>query len=453
VLFERIETPGLAHYSYIIGDGREALVIDPRRDAAVYEHLARRHEMRVTTVLETHRNEDYVVGSAELAARTGATIWHADADLPYEYGRSVLDGRSWTIGRLTIEALATPGHTPGSMSYLLRDPAGRAWIVFTGDTLFAGDVGRVDLVDDRPPEEMAKRLHDSLFGRLLPLGDEIIVCPGHGAGSVCGGSIAERLITTIGLECRADPLLGLCDREEFVAAAAVRRHRPPYFRRVERLNLSGARLPDWFPSLPPLAADSFAVALEDGALVVDVRSEMAYGAAHVPGALSIWLPRLAQFAGSLLPVDEPLLLIGEGDDVGEASRCLVRLGYDDVRGYLAGGMATWTSGGHPLATTSTATVERLCRLLQGAARPAILDVRTGAEVEATASIGGAVHIQLVDLPGRETDVPAERPLYVFCGSGPRSMMAASLLERAGMSGVTVVLGGALAWDAIACELP
>ena len=181
MLFERIESEGLAHYSYLVGDQREAVVFDPRRDCEVYVERAYEQGLAIKHVLETHRNEDYLIGSVELAERTDAEIWHADSQLQYRYGRPAEDGQTWKVGRLEVRAIHSPGHTPGSMSYLLHDPEGEPWVVFTGDALFAGDVGRVDLLGMDRAEELAAQLYDTIFGKLLPLGDGVIVCPAHGA--------------------------------------------------------------------------------------------------------------------------------------------------------------------------------------------------------------------------------------------------------------------------------
>ena len=178
----------MAHYSYLIGDDGEAAVIDPRRDCTIYIDRAARAGYRILHVLETHRNEDYVIGSVELAARTGAAVYHADAQWDYTYGQAVEDAQTWQVGRLELEAIHSPGHTPGSMSYLLRTPEGSPWTVFTGDALFAGDVGRVDLLGEERLEEMAGLLYETLFDKLLALPDDLIVCPAHGAGSVCGNT-------------------------------------------------------------------------------------------------------------------------------------------------------------------------------------------------------------------------------------------------------------------------
>jgi len=212
MLFAKIESPGLAHNSYLVGDEGTAAVIDPRRDADVYVDRATAEGLRIAYVFETHRNEDYLIGSCELAARTGAELWHADDQWDYEYGKAVHDGQTWEVGRLTFRALHTPGHTPGHMSYVLHEPDGAAWMVFTGDALFAGDVGRTDLMGIDMADEMARLLYGSIFTKILPLGDHVLVCPAHGAGSVCGATIAERPWTTIGLERRLNPRLQITER-------------------------------------------------------------------------------------------------------------------------------------------------------------------------------------------------------------------------------------------------
>ena len=258
MLFERIVSEGLAHYSYLIGDKNEALVIDPRRDCSVYVKKASSAGMRIAHILETHRNEDYFVGSVELARRSGAEIWHADRQWDYRYGHTVQPGQKWKVGRLEFEAILTPGHTPGSMSYLLKDPTGLSWIIFCGDALFAGDVGRIDLMGRDMAPKMASLLYESLFEKLLPLGDEVIVCPAHGSGSVCGEAIAERLWTTIGLERKHNLRLLARNKEEFVANLLNSQpDRPPYFSRMEKVNLEGEPILGALPSIRPLAPKDF----------------------------------------------------------------------------------------------------------------------------------------------------------------------------------------------------
>jgi hydroxyacylglutathione hydrolase len=455
MLFERVESEGLAHYSYIVGDRNEAVVIDPRRDCEVYLKIASKEGMRIFAVLETHRNEDYVTGSVELSSRTGAEIWHADKELDYRYGQAVEDGMVLKVGRFKLEAISTPGHTPGSMSYLLRDAEGDPWIVFTGDALFAGDLGRVDLLGMDKAEEMACLLYDSVFNRLLPLGDEVIACPAHGAGSVCAASIADRKWTTLGIERKRNPKLQVESEEEFVAKMAVELERPPYFRETERLNLEGAPLLSTVPYPAPLSPKEFASASEEvEEIVLDTRMELAFGAAHIPGALSIWLDGVPSFAGWFLPPDRKVLLVDETGDPDQAIRRLRRLGFDNLGGYLAGGMVAWHMAGEESRSVATANVHDLCaRLDRGEKRKAwILDVRSDDELERSGRISGAHHIHITQLPKRLGEVPRDRPVYIFCGSGLRSMVAASILQREGWEDMTVILGGLAGWSSVKCPV-
>ncbi len=449
MIFERIESTGLAHYSYPIGDQGEALVIDPRRDVGIYIDKATKQGYRVRHILETHRNEDYVVGSVELGARTGAQIWHADAQWAYEYGRPVEEGQSWPVGDLRLEALHTPGHTPGSMSYLLYESNGAPWMVFTGDALFAGDVGRVDLLGMDRAEEMGGLLFDTLFGTVLPLGDEILVCPAHGAGSVCGSAIAERSWTTLGLERRLNPKLQYTQRETFLDHVVEELERPPYFEHVETWNVKGPPLLGSLPAPTPLSPDEFAEQAGE-VPVLDVRDELSFGAAHVPNALSIWQEGLASYAGWFLAYDLPLLLVGDGDDLTETMRVLSWLGLA-AKGYLAGGMLAWHKAGLESWSVPMVTVQTLCERLDRREAAWILDVRSAEELEQE-RISGAHHIHITQLPCRMDEVPKDVPVYIFCGSGLRSTIAASILRNAGWHNQSVILGGLAGWTSSICPV-
>ena len=451
MLFERIESRGLAHYSYLVGDQREAVVIDPRRDCETYVDLAYGEGMRIKNVLETHRNEDYVVGSLELAQRTDAEVWHADAQLNYQYGRAVEGGQTWRVGRLEVEAIHSPGHTPGSMSYLLRDPDGEPWMVFTGDALFAGDVGRVDLLGMDRAEEMAGLLYDTLFGKILPLGDEVLVCPAHGAGSACGTAIAERMWTTIGLERRLNPKLQFSDEAEFVARVAKELERPPYFRMMEKYNVEGAPVLGSVPAPAPVKPGEMARQRER-ALVVDTRMELGFASAHVPESLFIWVEGLPGFAGWFVPYGTPILVVSEGEHPLRAARYLFRLGYDELSGYLSGGMLAWHTAGLESSAVRTVTVQQLCHLLDEGEETSILDVRSEEELETAGRIPDAQHIHITLLPGHLAEVPRDRTVYIFCGSGLRSMIAASLLKLEGWEHLVVVLGGLAGWNSVTCTL-
>lgn len=449
MLFKRIQSEGISHNSYLIGDGREAVVIDPRLDCDVYVEEAHLEGFRIRHIFETHRHEDFVLGSAALATRTGAEIWHADSQWEYRYGNAAQDGQTWNIGRLTLKAIHSPGHTPGSMSYLLCDPDEVPWMVFTGDALFAGDVGRVDFMGmDRAPE-MAGYLYDTLFGKLLSLGDGVIVCPAHGAGSVCASEIGERMWTTVGLERLHNPKLQVADRDEFITLTARKMEYPPYFRRMEQLNLEGAQFSGSLPL--PLSVREF-VRMAQDAVVVDTRTEVAFSASHVPGSLSIWSSGLPSFAGWFLPHDRPLLLVNETNNPEQVYRYLLRLGYSNIAGYLAGGMLAWHVAGHEGATVRTVTVQSLCALFDREKTPWLLDVRSDAELEHAGHVTGAYHIHLTELVARMDEVPKDRSVYIFCGSGLRSMIAASLLKRGGWEDLVVVLGGLAGWKSVSCPI-
>ena len=451
MLFRRFVSKGLAHYSYLIGDRDRAVVIDPRRDCEVYIETAVSEGLQLTHVLETHRNEDYVTGSTELAARTGATVLHSAYDgLPYAYGEPIEDGSAFQIGRLRLVALHTPGHTPGHMSYVLHDALGAPWMVFTGDTLFAGEVGRTDFMGIENLPKMTGLLYDSLFEKLLPLGDGVLVCPAHGAGSVCGSGIADRFWTTIGLERQLNPRLQFTNRDAFIQSVGRVLPRAPYFHKMEELNLTGAPLLGRLPVAKPLSALEFAE-LSPDAWVVDTRMPLSFAAAHVPGAVALWEKELPTYAGWFLDYDRPVLLVGDQPDRSTVIRYLVRLGFDQIVGYLVDGMLGWHRAGLESCSLRTVTVQQLCHLLDDDQDPAILDVRSAEEV-ATEEIPGAQHIHVKELPGRMGEIPEDREVYVFCGSGVRSVIVSSLMRRAGRENMTVVLGGLSGWNSASCPL-
>lgn len=440
MLFERIESAGIAHYSYLFGDGSEAVVIDPRRDCDVYVERAFEAGMRIAHILETHRHEDFVTGSLELAAKTDAAVWHADAQWDYRYGSPVTDGQKWKLGALTLEAVHSPGHTPGSMSYLLRDAAGAPWFLFTGDVLFAGEVGRVDLLGMDRAREMAGLLYDTIHAKFLPLGDGVIVCPAHGAGSVCGTAIVDRPWTTVGLERASNPRLRHGSKEAFIEDVAKELERPPYFTEMERMNLAGP-LVRGVPAVPALLPPAEFEARSKDAVILDARSELAFASAHVPGSLFIWPDAVAAFAGWFLPYDRPILLVCEMKDADRTARALFRLGFGAIAGILSGGMLAWSMAGKRIASTRTVNAHELRDIMGGGARVAFLDVRGGDELARARPMEGARNIHVTLLPGRLEDVPRERPLYIICGSGMRSMIGASILERQGKRDTAVVIGG------------
>ncbi len=451
MLFERIESEGLAHYSYLVGRKGEAAVIDPRRDCGIYLERSVKAGHRITLILETHRNEDYLSGSLELAARTGAEIRHADSQWDYRYGLPAHDGQIWEIGGLRLEAVHSPGHTPGHMSYVLHEPEGTPWMLFSGDSLLAGEVGRVDLMGEDRMEEMAGILHDTLFERLLPLGDGVILCPAHGPGSVCGAVISDRSWTTIGLERRLNPRLRYVSRDLFIEKTAEKLEYPPWFERMETLNVQGPPLLEELPDPVPLSPRDFRdQAIES--LVLDIRGELGFGASHIPGAFSIWREGLPRFAGWFLPRDRPILLVTDDNDPGMAVRYLVRLGYDGIEGFLAGGMHAWNAEGLESRSNGMTPVQNLCRRIDAGGEQFILDIRSDRELSEDGIIPGAHHIPLTRLPHRLSEISRDLPVYIFCDSGRRSSIAASILQQRGWDCPIVALGGMSGWNSLLCPV-
>lgn len=451
MFFKKYESQGISHYSYIFADGPYGVVIDPKRDCQDYIKDAEENGFRIKYVFETHRNEDYVIGSCELKHLCGAEVWHADKELDYKYGNPVNDGQEWNVGRLKVKAIHTPGHTNGSMSYLLHDADGIPWIIFSGDVLFAGDVGRVDLFGMDKAEEMAEKLYDSIFSKILPLGDELILCPAHGAGSVCGSEIAERVWTTIGLEKQNNVHLQYDSKEEFIKKVAKKQDRPPYFRKMEKLNIEGPPVFGYLPIPNGLYPGEFAKQ-KDKAQILDTRMELGFANAHISNSINIWKDGLASFAGWYLDYDNPILLLNENNDPKEVATILFRLGFDNVKGYLVDNMLTWHMSGNKSEKINTILVSDFCKLLDKNNDYKILDVRSDDELKDEGEIENAIHIHITEIPQRYKEISKKENVYIFCGSGLRSMLAAGFLKNNGYEKCSVILGGLLAWKSKKCPL-
>jgi hydroxyacylglutathione hydrolase len=444
----RVVSEGLAHFSYFIANEGQASVIDPRRDCDVYLDLARKAGVLITRVFETHRNEDYVVGSLELFERTGAEIFHGPG-LDWGYGTTLSDGQRFPLGELELIALRTPGHTEESMSYVLYEDQSRfnAAAVFTGDALFAGEAGRTDLLGPDQTARLAGLLYDSIHNRILTLGDGTLLFPAHGAGSVCGGDISAREFTTVGIEKQSSPLLRL-DKRDFVEHKINERlDRPPYFRRMETMNKSKRSTINGLPDPSPMPPKSFAAARSRGAIIVDTRAPESFAGAHIEGAESIWMDGLAAYAGWLLPYDSPLLLVVEHPvHIEKAVRTLNRLGFDNILGYLGGGMVRWCQEDMPFKSLRTASVEELKLMLDTNDRVMVLDPRPHNEWTKN-HLSEARHIFVGELEANLAQVPKDWLIASMCSVGHRGGMAAAILQRNGYENVVNILGGLSAWTA------
>jgi hydroxyacylglutathione hydrolase len=461
--FQQIYLGCLAQASYLVGDGGECAIVDPRRDVDVYIEEAARRGLAIRHVIETHLHADFVSGHVELARRTGATLWighRAGATFPH---RAARDGDEIVLGSIALRFLETPGHTPESLCVLVLDRAsGRPLKVLTGDTLFIGDVGRPDLVAARgsTPAEMAGLMHDSLRDKLLVLPDDVEVWPAHGAGSACGKNISTATSSTIGEQRRLNLMLQPMTRERFVELATSELAPPPrYFGHDAAINRAGAPALSDLPRPPALAPDEVRRRVAAGAVLLDVRDAQAFGAGHVPGALNIGLSgSFAPWAGALLPLDRPLLLVADSPaQVDEARLRLARVGLHDVAGVLDGGMGAWARGGAPTEPLAQLPPAELAARLapQGgrgadAGAPAgalqVLDVRRPGE-HAAGHVPGALNVPLAELERRLGELDPRRPVAVVCQTGYRSSAAGSLLQRAGFERVANVPGGTAAWIA------
>lgn len=455
MFLEKVKSESLAHLSYILGHGGEAAVIDPRRDCEIYVDIAHRNGARITHIFETHRNEDYVIGSRDLARRTGAEIYHGK-NLAFAYGNPVSEGDTFDVGDIRLTILETPGHTFESISIALSDQSfGEKPIgVFTGDCLFIGTVGRTDFFPDRA-REVAGLQYDSIFDKILPLGDPVILYPAHGAGSVCGSGMANREFSTLGYERMFNPALQAKDREAFIEQKiSGHEYQPPYFRKMEEYNQNGsAPVMDLLPEPPPLSPGEFEQAMQKGDLAIDLRSPEAFAGAFIPGSLAIPLAMVPAFAGYFVPYDKDIILVvNSHNEVDTAVRHFFRLGFDRLAGFLAPGMHGWEISGRQYGRIPAVHVKELVRRIHEKERFTLLDVREISEVKETGKLPGAVHIFLGELPQLIDKVPKDKPVTTFCGSGKRAIIAASYLKQHGFGKVEDSLGSMEACMAVGCPV-
>jgi hydroxyacylglutathione hydrolase len=447
MLFHQFYLACLAHASYLIGDGGECAIVDPQRDVEQYIDEAAKVGMAIRYVIETHLHADFVSGHIELANRTGAEIVmgaQAGATFPH---RAVHDGDTLPLGGIELRILETPGHTPESISIVVIEN-GEPKKVLTGDTLFIGEVGRPDLAGGRgfTSEEMAAMLYDSLHDKLLALPDDVEVWPAHGAGSACGKNISKERSSTIGLQRRTNYALAPMSRDEFVRMLTTDiTPAPPYFAKDAAINRSGARpLADVHAAhLTPSAAIAM---IEDGAVAIDVRDALYFGASHVPASLNIGLGgQFASWAGTLLSFDDRIVVIAEDEErANEALMRLARVGLENVTGWIAFG--EWPFETRALSQITPAQLSDERQEIR------VLDVRGPGEY-ASGHIPGAQSVPLNELPKRLAEVAENGPLAIICAGGYRSSIAASLLERAGRESLVNVIGGTGAWirDGFAVE--
>jgi len=447
--FEQFYLGCLAHASYMLASDGEAVVVDPQRDVELYLKAAEEHSVTIRHIFESHLHADFVSGHRELAARAGATIYmgaQAGASFPHV---PVQDGFHLKFGKASIRVLETPGHTPESICMVVTDEekSSAPWAVLTGDTLFIGDVGRPDLSPRHTPAQLAGLLYDSLHGKLLTLPDNVLVYPAHGAGSLCGKNMRAERSSTIGTERLTNYALQIKSREEFVAQLTSNLPaRPEYFLKDAEINRTGATALADLPPLRALAPSELKTMLSAGEMALDVRPNDEFAAGHVPGSVNIALGgQFASWAGTVLGLSaHPVLIAASDTQLEEARLRLTRVGIEVLDGYLDGGVAAWKQAGFPLATIAQMTAGELDARLKSHAVQ-VLDVRREPEWDA-AHIESATWWPLDNFRVSPPELDHDAPIAVHCKGGYRSMIASSLLQRAGFKHVINVTGGFDAWQ-------
>jgi hydroxyacylglutathione hydrolase len=452
VQIERFYLGCLANASYLIRSGETAAVIDPQRDVEIYLEAAARHRVRIEHIIETHVHADFVSGHCELAERTGARIYLGEDSGAVFAHADVRDGDAIEFGNCRLEFLQTPGHTTESICIVMTDKGNtdRPRVVFTGDTLFIGDVGRPDLSAAHTPQQLAAMLYSSLHDKLLKLPDETEVYPAHGAGSLCGRQMSSDASSTIGKERRTNYALQARSSDEFIHLLTDNLPpRPEYFAREAELNRRGAAALGRLPQLRGLSPAEVLEQQAAGAVVVDTRPAMEFAVAHVPGSIHIMLTgQYASWAARILGLDTGLIICGEDPDhIRESQLRLARVGIEKVIGFLQGGVPEWVRSGYSVEYVPQIAVQDLTDLM-GSERDGIVvvDVREPGEVAAGA-IDGSVRIPLGQLASRASELDTSKLVVVHCKSGYRSSIATSLLRRAGFLDIANLTGGFDAWKA------
>ena len=449
MFFKIVETKGIAHYSYIVGDGDYIAVIDPVRDVGIYMEEARKAGMRIKYIFETHRNEDYVSGSIELGEKTGATIYiSAHEDLDHVYGEKIRDGFEVEMGDLKLKALHTPGHTLGHLSYVLFEKDNLSpYMVFTGDCLFMGDVGRSDFYGKESLEKTTGLLYDSIFEKLLPLGDEVLMFPAHGKGSACGESMAERLFSTMVYLRKYNEALQVDSKDEFIQNFARMRIKPRYFNTMEQLNVKGAAFVGEEVILNALTFNEL-IQIKEDTLLIDIRSKEAHIGGHIPGSIYMSKKNISTFLGAIFEPDEKIAFIIDQNihDLEEIYWYCKRIGFDNIVGYFPKAVNLWEKHGEELEKVGTISAKK-CHDISGDSEFILLDIRKKEEIKDEDPDANRINIPLHNIYKCLDKLVYDIPIYLLCNSGDRATTAYSYLKLKGFNPI-VVSGGTEMFDAL-----
>jgi glyoxylase-like metal-dependent hydrolase (beta-lactamase superfamily II)/rhodanese-related sulfurtransferase len=444
---QQIYTGCLSEAAYFIESNGEAVVIDPMRDTEAYLQIAKEHNASIKYIFETHFHADFISGHIELSKQTGANIVYGPetkADFPFHLAK---DGEVFKIGNISLEVVHTPGHTLESTCYLLKDEEGKPYCIFTGDTLFVGDVGRPDLSSGNlSKEELASIMYDSIQNKIIPLPDDVIVYPAHGAGSSCGKNIGTETHTTIGVQKKNNYALQPQSREEFVKAVTEGiPEAPAYFSINAKINKEGYKDLEDIKSkgLQSLSVEEFKSKINEGRVILDTRKATEFTTGFIPGSISIGLDgRFAEWAGSLLSFKDPLILVTDEGREEETLIRLARVGFENVEGYLKGGFEEWKQAGEKIDLIINVEADELAMDIPFDDHLTVLDVRKLSEFS-NGHVKDAVNLPLAEMAdvAQIAQLEEDQNIYIHCGSGYRSVIAASLLKRQGYNNLRNVMGG------------
>lgn len=449
MFIKQLYTGCLSEAAYYVESNGEAIVIDPLRDTDVYTSLAATRNASIKYIFETHFHADFVSGHLDLAKATGAPIIYGPETVTKFEAHIAKDGEVFRVGDLSLVVMHTPGHTLESTCYLLKDENGKDHCVFTGDTLFVGDVGRPDLAQkgsDITTSDLAGMLYDSLQSKIVPLADDVIVYPAHGPGSSCGKNLGPDTSSTIGEEKQFNYALKAENKKAFIDVVTDGIPPPPqYFQINAKINKEGYDSLDEVLDTSLIALDlvSFKKLITEEAIILDTRRIEEFMAGYVPGSVSIALDgRFAEWAGSLLPFDVPMLLVTEPGKEKESIIRLARVGLDNVKGYLEGGFATWKNDNEEIDMIINVEADELMMDIPFDPNLVVLDVRKPTEF-AEGHLKNAINLPLNDMsdPGSMAMIEDSQNLYVHCAGGYRSVIAASLLKRQGIHNLRNIQGG------------
>lgn len=444
---KQLYTGCLSEAAYYIESEGEVAIIDPLRDTDEYLEMAKERKANIKYIFETHFHADFVSGHLDLAKKTGAPIiFGPDAKTSFNAYESK-NGEIFKLGKLTIEVIHTPGHTLESTCYLLRDENEKPSAIFTGDTLFVGDVGRPDLSSgNMTSEELASIMYDTIQNKILPLPNDVIVYPAHGAGSSCGKNMGPETFSTIGEQKQTNYALQPQTKEEFVKAVTEGLSTAPkYFAINAKINMQGYESLDDVKEkgLTPLTIEAFKQKMNDDVLVLDTRHANDFTKGFVPGSIFIGLEgRFAEWAGSLLPFDKPMILVTEAGKEEESVVRLSRVGFSSMLGYLKGGFEAWVAAGEAIDMIIDVEADELAMDIPHDERLLVVDVRRETEY-ANGHIKNAMNLPLNEMtdPAHIARFDDEQNLYVHCAGGYRSVIAASILKKQGIHNLRNVLGG------------